>query len=553
MLEDPLPAGIAGEKLSENFQRLRESVFKKRPVLEEIIRKQGHKTLHRYAEDYFDVNKGYGFIERRNQFMIIFRNHITRLLGEDIAKSAVNQLKKYYFVSTSDHHGPLTHPFFVNSNLLASLPYFDHTDHLLQNIIVLSCSNVSLNNSSFPRGLLFNSYAKGKMQMHRLSFLPSNAHSSTVYGFRPYTKEEVSKVRLALKEKVKNGDVHNAEAEKLNALIDEIYDRPEIFGCKSFSDQMVKTNYKLWQKFFKSSIGAPPNLIYVEQESLVIDLLITHHLHQDTVVNHILFDSHYDDLIKKYFEGIMGTFSLAEGWGTYLFWGVSNEKNYRVSLFKQDNKLVSKDGSFVLELTPESLKEALETKQIIPSMMMIFIVISFYYGLKCLGGFNQVNYLTLMKNAYLRAMVDRGNYRSIEICARAQTKEIGDGLTIAFLGGPNGELIPATGIDLYLYGTDETWTKIVQESKIVTLEEALNPLMPEFYKIIYPDTERQSALLEITSENITKITGLDKKIEPCANIGAYNNVCDVGTRFPSRLDRSDCTDLAAAGTPAKTA
>ena len=131
-----------------------------------------------------------------------------------------------------------------------------------------------------------------------------------------------------------------------------------------------------------------------------------------------------------------------------------------------------------------------------------------------------MNYLTHMKNAYIKMQVDLGNYRSIEVCARAQTKEMGGDYTIAFLGGPNGEMVPATGMDLILYGNKDTFKILTEESKQITLEEGVNPLMPEFYRIVYPESERDPELLGITAEDITRLTGLDQKIKACAEIKA---------------------------------
>jgi hypothetical protein len=188
-----------------------------------------------------------------------------------------------------------------------------------------------------------------------------------------------------------------------------------------------------------------------------------------------------------------------------------------VQLWKQGDYLVSADGKFKLELTPNVIQEALEKRQIIPSVMLIFTVLSFYYGLKCLGGFSQVNYLTLMKNAYIKVQTERGNYKSIEVCARTQTKETVD-VMIAFLGGPNGELIPATGLDLILYGENNRWQQIMDELNNITLEDAINPGMSDFYRFIYHGAEVDPKLAAITPQTITRLTGLDKKIRPCVKI-----------------------------------
>jgi hypothetical protein len=237
----------------------------------------------------------------------------------------------------------------------------------------------------------------------------------------------------------------------------------------------------------------------------------------DTTITHILFDNDYEPLIDQYFENIQGAYSRKENYGTYLFWALPKGSKYRMQLWKQGKYLVSEDGSYKIELTPDAIEKALETKELIPSMMLTFIVLSFYYGLKCLGGFSQVNYLTFMKNAYIKMQTERGNYRSIEVCARAQTKEISE-YTIAFVGGPSGEVIPATGIDLILYGDEKTWPTLMEESKTIGLEEAINPLMPEFYSIIYPEVARDPELSKVTPTDITNLTKLDSKIKACCQI-----------------------------------
>jgi len=321
---------------------------------------------------------------------------------------------------------------------------------------------------------------------------------------------------------VESHDVHKEEASKIDSLLDEIYMRPDILACESFSDQTTKSNFHLWKKFFGAkNIDEAPNLIYLEQESLVSKLIVAFHLYTDTTISHILFDHAYDPLMLNYFEGIMGAFDRKDNYGTYLFWGLPKGAKYRVQLWKQGDELKSEDGSYRIQLNPGAIKKALEAKEIMPSMMLSHIVLSFYYGLKCLGGFSQVNYLTLMKNAYIKMQVDRGNYRSIEVCARSQTKEMGGDFAFSFLGGPKGELVPSTGLDLIMYGTDQTWSCLVEQSKQITLEEAIYPLMPEFYRIIYPETQRDPELISLSAENITSLLQLDKKMKACTYINTH--------------------------------
>ncbi len=504
--------------LEGSFFDLREKVFDKRRVLREIVRKHGSKNLYDYARGYAQVNVNEPILERQEEFLRVFRDEVAQRLGDDVARSATEQLRKYYFVSTTDHHGPLSHPFFLNANLLSSVPFVEQRDPVLHNVIVLACANVSLNNSSFPRGLLFHSFAKGTSQMHRLAFSSCSSRLCPVYNFPAYTEADMKRVVSTLNEKVRTGDVGHAEGEKLYALLDGIYNTTDALSSRTFSEQITKTNFVLWKKFFNGAHPQIPDLIYLEQEGLVSRLITEYHLDADTVISRAIFDPGYEPLLTQYFEDIMGAFSRNSKYGTYLFWALPQGKKYRVQLWKQGNKLVSDDGLYSVELTPDAIRQALARRELIPSMLLTFMVLSFYYGLKCLGGFSQVNYLTEMKNAYIKMQVDLGGYKNIEVCARAQTKELGGDVTLAFLSEPGGKLIPATGLDLILYGNDKTWPLLVEQSTQITIEQALNPLMPDFYRIIYPEVQRDPTLSRITAEDITRLTQLDTKIKACASL-----------------------------------
>jgi hypothetical protein len=258
-----------------------------------------------------------------------------------------------------------------------------------------------------------------------------------------------------------------------------------------------------------------PDLLYVSQENLAVELLLSRHLVASTPIYKILFDPVYESLIDKYFEGIMGAYSRKEKWGTYLFWGVDGEKNFRLHLWRQGNKLVSDDGKFSIELSPAAIREALVNKQIIPSMLLIYLMISLYYGLKCLGGVNQVQYLSRMKDAYIEMQREYGDEESATMCERVQTKEFVDGPTIAYLSSSSNGAAPANGLDILLYDGGTAWEKLISVAKNITLEESFNPLLPEYYSVMYAEVDRVAELSSITSKEIIQLTGIEKKLVPC--------------------------------------
>ncbi len=506
--------------LQQRFDRLKEQVLVRRPFLREIIQKRGAKNLFDYAKEYIEVNLNPPIQFRQDEFLTAFRSEVAKRLGDEVADSGVEQLKKHYYVSTVDHHGPLCHPFFINGNLLTTTPYFGLSDPALKNVIVFACSNVSLNNSSFPRGLLFNALnpKTNEVVNHKLSFFPAKDRLAPVFNFRAYSKADIEKVKDLVKEKMNNGEVETKEGNKIMEILEQIYLNPQALASDDFSEQITKTNYYLWKEFFKVSEVIPPDLIYMDIESLVLRLLSDYHLDGDTTITHMLFDHDYDSIVMEHFNNIQGAFSTDEKWGTYLFWALPPGAKYRVQLWKDGDYLKTDDGTYSVKLTPEALREAFEKRELIPATMLAYIVLCFYYGVKCLGGFSQVNYLTNMKNAYIKMQVDRGNYRSVEVCARAQTKEMGGDFTLAFLEGAHKELIPATGLDLMLYGDKNTWPTLVEQSKLITLEQGIYPLLPEFYRILYSEPDRDPDLMSVTAEEIAELIGLNKKIKACCSI-----------------------------------
>lgn len=502
--EEPSPA-----VLSDSFAQLTEAVLSQRPVLRELVLKHGRKTLVEYASLYTDVNLNPPIQSRQDELVSTFTEEVAKRFGPTTAQAAARQLIQHYFVSTTDHMGMIVNQSFTNANLLTTASYVNHNNPTLQYVVVLPCANITFSNITFPRGLIFNSVVNGQVKLQRLAFIPSNAHNSIVYNFRPYTRQDVDKVHGVVRDKQSAKEISNDVAEKLHTLLDEVYAQPTVLEQPNYSEQVIQTNYQLWQKF------APSKLIYLEQETLTTALLIKYHLHVDTIISNIILKAEYTHLLEHYFAGIMGAFDEAKKYGTFFFWGITSDKHYRVQLWRVGNELRSDDGSIVVPLTPAGLQAALQAKQIIPSLLLVFTTLCFYYGLKCLGGFNQINYLTAMKNAYIKMNVDRQNYRSIEVCARAQTKEMNDGYLMAFGLAPNGGHIPATGLDLYLYGTEQTWPTIQNVARNLTVEQSLQPALVEFYRFVYPEPDRVAALTALTAEQVVAHADIDQVLQPC--------------------------------------
>ncbi|MCX6779923.1 MAG: hypothetical protein NT034_01950, partial [Candidatus Magasanikbacteria bacterium] len=260
--------------LQSDFNLLKQKVLDKRPVLKQLLKKKGNKNILEYSNQYIDVNFHPTIPKRQHEFLEIIEEIVTERFGREIALSVVRQLKKYYFISTADHTGPITHPFFVNSNLLIAASILNHHDIDLQNILVLSCARVSVDNSSFPRGLFFHNYLNEKLETHRLAFFSGNTRPPLVYNLRPYGREELEQIYSTLNKKLAKKEITQEQYDKLFNLFKEVYDQPEILKLSSYTEQISKTNFLLWKRFFPADQVKIPNLIYLELEDVVSKLII---------------------------------------------------------------------------------------------------------------------------------------------------------------------------------------------------------------------------------------------------------------------------------------
>ncbi len=500
------------ENTVDDVVEMKSKVFEKTPTLREIVEKSGRKNLFEYAQGYQQNHLSDKALMRRQELILAVSARVKQLFGEEAAQSVVSQLGKYFFVSTADHHGPVCHPFALNANLLTATQA-----HALENILVFSAGNVSLNNSSVPRGLIFHSDAGQYGQMQQVSFFPASENQRSVFGMQAYAKTDLDRLKKNLWLKVREGTLRMAVAEKVASIIDGVYGQADVLARANFSEQISVTNAKLWKNFFPSGYTAP-RLIYLDQERVTMDILLSHHLSSSTIISEIILDKSLVPTIIKYFDGIRGGFSLAEKKGSYLFWALPANNKYRQQLWFVDGELRTVDGGFCVPLEADAIAEKLQNGELVPTMLLTFLVLSFYYGLKCLGGFLQPSYLTDMKTAYTRMLRELGLVSELEVFSSTDTKNMGGDLALAFLRDKNNKLHQATGLDLILYGNKDSMPILHDLSKHISVEESVTMMLPLFYDVLYRDSSRDNRLAAISTDEIIKLAGLDAKIKPCASM-----------------------------------
>lgn len=248
---------------------------------------------------------------------------------------------------------------------------------------------------------------------------------------------------------------------------------------------------------------------------VALELIKKHHLQKNTTINQILFDPTMRGFVHKHFNGLNGAFSTENAYGTFLFWGLPQDGKYRVQLWLKNNTLVSDDGSFKVELTPDAIMAAIEKNELIPNTLLTFIILAFYYGQYLSGGPAQTKNLTAMKKAYTEMLQEASLTEDIEALEDLNTTNLIISRPIlAFIDlKAQNERIPATGLDLILYGDGgKSWDETIEATKHTTLLEFFNRALVSFYHEFVSADEKTDVMSQITERDIEIFTGLDKKV-----------------------------------------
>ncbi|MFA7286405.1 MAG: hypothetical protein WC052_01940 [Patescibacteria group bacterium] len=523
----------AVQKILKAVHRLRQAIWQRRPILGEIMDRHGAKTLYEYARDFLDVNPAPRLDERKEELIAVVEKLVAERINPSVGKRVALQLRSKALISTIDHHGPIDHPFFVNANLISSLPVMDTDDPDLCAAVVFSFASVSVNNASaYPRGILLNGKRAGQHELIRIPILPDRLKMSVVYDLEPFTAADIDRACARLDALARGGALTIPRATAAKKILGEIFANPDVLNAPDFSTQITKINFALWPKLFGSQ---PLDLIYIDIESIVATLLQEVHLiNADSLLYRMLFDDRVREEATNCFDGIPGAFSQAKGTGTCFFWGI-DEKHRRVSLQIANGSLTLPNGLPIVPWNPEAIRTALKAKKIFPSMLTCYIMVSLYYGMKCLGGFCQVHDLTLTKRAWQSLLTFMAEHEEAAAVAVVQTKELGgDGLVLAYLENDDASLTPATGIDLAIDENAAPHEHYAAIARSVTVDELMGSLLPEMYTVLYAAHEREADLTELSPTKILQARKVEQKIKAALRRSSSVQVVPVTATSPAK-------------------
>lgn len=433
---------------------MREMVFAAKPGLRQLVVEQGDMPVLSYALSR-QVVPVVG--ERQQECLRVMVQYANAVWGPEVATSVEASLRADWYVSTAEHHAPVSHPFVVSGTFVQSLV---QQRRGLNAMVVLSSSTISLNNSSFPRGFVHHG---AELAEGRVSFLPWKLRRQPVIGLPAGTAEQYVQVI--------------EEAKKTDERLADFFIRlqPAWLSAESYAEQIAVLNRAFWRQLPGQE---HMHLAYMPQEVLTKELLLQGHLQKTTVVSQVLFSPVWRAAYARLFTGLAGAHSANGEHGTFLFWAIKD--GLRLPLRVVESVLESVDLSYQVPLTPEAIGGALERGELVPSMALSLVVLCFYYGLSCGGGFSQVDYLPQLAAAWQALLGEQG---VVDEPAFGVTQYMSADYAFVSLQATRQSAL-ATGLDMFLYGEESTRARLKELSETVTLSQALDNLLPEFYAIV---------------------------------------------------------------------
>lgn len=424
-----------------------------------------HKTLLEYVnEEFAKVGKGKytdGFSPE--DISKVIYEYVRKQSGETTAQKVTELLKSNTLI-TADHYGGI----YSTQSFQGDLLYYAGLKEAGFNtsvVPILAYSQVPMNNSTFPRGLIL---YENDGEPLKLPVTASKYRTYSVGQVPPVSKKEIE----ALKKKIKNEAPSNI-VERLAALVEEIYGQDKVLEAKDYRTQL----YYVAGDLYKKVLGAD-EMCFIECEEVFRELMKKDLENRESLVYRLLFDKSFWQVFDAEFEGIS------------LFAGIDDSGRAFPLTIHEGNYLTgsSRDGAKVqYEINKEKIVELLDNKKIVVSMVALALMSSFQRGVSLFGGEFQAIYLEEWKEKTTKALRATGEEGLAKRVENTYCKGYISGPSFALTTGNNG-LVNAGPLEMII--NDKTYGDISHLLEETSLYDSQIMGMYEFYNDLTLSNEK---------------------------------------------------------------
>ncbi|MCP4340155.1 MAG: hypothetical protein GY799_15010 [Desulfobulbaceae bacterium] len=478
------------------------------PVLRETLAKYGNIPL----AEYLDTLKPSPAppLQSRQDFIDIYRQEVTSLLGESIGEKAAEEMACWPMVLTANHLGVD----FFSQSVQSSLLFFLLKRRITPSQVVIpiiACGSVPLNNVTYPLGVLLYKLTNGPHDKipRKLPIFANKIKRTLVSAALPFDKAMVERAQNRLAKMVVHEEIDPLQAGVLQQIFEQDYDAPGVMDLGSYSRQSLVVNNRIWQRLFATE-KAQSHIATLDMEAIVTRLLEGDLNNKKSLVWSILLDPDLRNRVLERLDNKRACWNLSElrqrldigrtdaarnqipaSSGTVFFWGV-DARSQRIPLLLVDNGenrwalKGADDKGKVTEITfsVDAILSALRSGQLLPSIFTSYTVLAFARGLTCLGGYYQAEYLPRIQKELVTALRDTGSYHEeARLVEGIETSSYLSGMQTVMAGDTNG-LIPAGPIEIIAGGglsdqdLDQILSLSVRDAHLASLFETVDDIAP---------------------------------------------------------------------------
>jgi len=404
------------------------------PVVNRTVREYGDVSLLDYLKIFFIKAKP--SYQQRDDFLKVIYQYAAPLLGKSIAQQAVRDLEPYPVALTCNHLGVEYYSQFIQSNLIFSLNTIARNASTAT-MPVFSFGNVSLNNFTYPRGVLL--YHVNHRELDslpvRLPVFPDRLKRQSASIVKSFDDTMIRRAEVGVDKMVHYKLLPHALADVMHEIFEKDYCLDSVMALSNYSQQTTVLNNRIWKRLFSETV-TPPKLLYLEFEKIASMLLKTDLSNPESLVWRVMFEPTLRRHILDELDGVRGCWwqkrlvqrlhtdlldkkqrNLLKSCGTIFFWGIDNSGR-RIPFYLETDNLnnevlrgIDDRGKvWKLRYAPQIIINELFENRLIPSLFTCFLTLSFARGIACVGGYFQSEYLPLMQQGVVAALQKTTGY-----------------------------------------------------------------------------------------------------------------------------------------------
>uniref|UniRef100_A0AAU2VKU4 Uncharacterized protein n=1 Tax=Streptomyces sp. NBC_00008 TaxID=2903610 RepID=A0AAU2VKU4_9ACTN len=471
------------------------------PAVGRVLGRYGTEPVSRVLSGL--ARPGEAGVQSREDLWHIVGDRVTAVYGADRARHVVNELRSHPVLLTANHYGMDTLADSVQGTVLFALqPHADGTPR--RNVVMLGCGSVSLNNLTYPMGLLLYDAPAGTAEVpQRLPIFPNRLRNHAAGRVQPFDTGMVDRARTRLTGMAESGRLSQHGARVARFVLDEIVGDDDTLSAPDYGRQSARVNSALWGSVFPGNMP-PAAHVQLQLEDVCAALAVKDLQDPAALLHRLMFTPTVRSTLLGGLDGARACWRLTElrarlrrssdlglgDEGTAFFWAMT-DYGRRVPLVLEERSggmwlagVDERGERWEFPFAPEPVAAAVGAGQLVPSLFVCFTVLVFARAVVCVGGHYQARYLPMMRDGVVAALNEEDATLAGQL-VRLPVDRCLAGLQFAVTTGADGLALPAGAVEIAGHGG---FTQAdLDRAPSVTTRDAHLAAFVEYFRSLVPD------------------------------------------------------------------